>query len=69
MASTITLARMRLALDVHGSDLLLVGDRFEEGGRYVQMEVSRFETAEWGWLDWEAVYEKLGKAWHGRFDT
>jgi len=61
------LRRLRLALDAHDSDLLLVGDRFEEGGRYVQAEVPRFTSAEWSWLDWDECYDQLAQDWRGRF--
>ncbi len=61
------LQRLRLPLDAHGSDLLLVGDRFEEHGRYVQVELSRRETAEWTWLDWDDAYDRLAEQWRARF--
>lgn len=57
------LRRLRLPLDNHASDLLLVGDRFEEGGRYVQMEVPRGESEGWSWLDWDERYDLLAEEW------
>ncbi len=67
MASPLT--RLRLPLDRHRSDLMVVGDRFDEGGRYVQFEVRRVESAGWGLLDWEASWEELESAWRGRFEV
>ncbi len=66
---TTTLLRLRLPLDNHDSVLLLVGDRFEEGGRYVQMEVSRLESVQWTWLDWDDAYDRLAKRWRARFEA
>ncbi len=60
--TAVTLLRLRLPLDAHGSDLLLVGDRFEEGGRYVQGEYSRFHTGDWTWLDWDDAYDRLANS-------
>jgi hypothetical protein len=62
------LTRLRLALDSHNSDLLLVGDRFAEGGRYVQLEVPRAESEQWSWLDWDDAYDRLAAEWRGRFE-
>jgi len=61
------LRRLRLALDLHGSDLLLVGDVFDEGGRFVQVEVHRGDSETWSWLDWDDAYDRLAAEWHGRF--
>ena len=41
---------MRLPLKRHSSELLLVGDKFEEGGRYVAVEVPLSESESWNWL-------------------
>lgn len=60
---TVPLRRLRLPLDNHASDLLLVGDHFEEGGRYVQMEVPRGESGGWSWLDWDERYDLLAEEW------
>ena len=57
------LKRLRLALDRHDSDLLLVGDRFQDGGRYVQLEVPRGESQGWNWLDWNEAYDRLAREW------
>jgi hypothetical protein len=64
-----TLLRLRLALDAHGSDLILVGDRFEEGGQYMQLEIQRSESARWSWLDWDDAYDRLVKKWRQRFEA
>lgn len=61
------LRRMRLPLDNHASDLMLVGDRFEEGGRYVQREVPRADSEAWSWLDWDERYDRLADEWHARY--
>lgn len=61
------LKRLLLPLDNVGGDLLLVGDFFEEGGRYVQVEIKRAESGEWSWLDWDDAYDRLAREWHGRF--
>lgn len=61
------LKRLRLELDRHDSDLLLVGDRFEEGSRYVQAEVLRSESAAWTWLEWDDAYDRLAEKWRQRF--
>jgi hypothetical protein len=62
------LSRLRLELDRRDADLLLVGDRFEEGGRYVQLEIPRNESALWSWLDWSEVYDRLADEWRRRFE-
>ena len=62
---TPSLCRLRLPLDNHDSVLLLVGDRFEEGGRYVQAEF--MSTDGWTWLDWDDAYGRLAKEWRTRF--
>jgi hypothetical protein len=62
------LKRLRLALETHDSDLLLVGDRFEEGGRYVQAEVPRVESAAWSWLEWDDTYDRLAETWRRRYE-
>ena len=64
---TTSLQRLRLALDLHGTDLLLVGDVFAEGGRYVQAEVHRPDSASWTWLTWDDQYDRLEREWHARF--
>jgi hypothetical protein len=61
--------RLRLPLDAHDSDLLLVGDRFEEGGLYLQMEIHRSVSATWTWLDWDEAYDRLARKWHARFPS
>lgn len=61
------LRRLRLPLDNHGSDLLLVGDTFEQGGRYVQLEVWRGASEGWSWLDWDETYDRLAGEWRHRF--
>jgi hypothetical protein len=61
------LRRMRLPLDRHDSTLLLVGDTFDEGGRYTQMEVPNVKTATWSWLDWDEAYDVLAAEWKARF--
>jgi hypothetical protein len=63
------LRRLRLALDAHDSDLLLVGDRFEEGGRYVQAEISRSTSAAWTWVEWDLAYDRLARDWRSRFTS
>lgn len=67
MTDTTTLRRMRLPLDRHGSDLLVVGDSFEESGRYVQVEIPRATSAAWMWLDWDDAYDRLAREWRHRF--
>lgn len=64
---TTTLKRLRLPLDPHDIDLVLVGDVFEEGGRYVQQVVARQVSAEWTWLDWDDMYDRLADEWRRRF--
>lgn len=61
------LKRLRLELDQHGSTLLLVGDQFAEGGRYVQAEIRREMTTDWTWLDWDLEYDRLAREWRARF--
>lgn len=61
------LKRLRLALNHHASDLLLVGDAFEEGGRYVQAEIPRTQSSQWTWLDWDNTYDRLAAEWRARF--
>lgn len=63
----VVLSRVRLPLDAHRSDLLLIGDSFEEGGRYVQFEVPRAESERWTWLEWDDVYDRLAGEWRQRF--
>jgi len=58
---------LRLALDLHGSDLILVGDVFDEGGRFVQVEVHREDSETWSWLDWDDEYDRLAAEWHRQF--
>lgn len=61
----VILRRLRLPLDSHNSDLLLVGDTFDnEGGQYVQHEVPRAESEGWSWLDWDIRYDILDREWH-----
>lgn len=62
------LKRLKLALDAHRSDLLLVGDEFAEGGRYVQIEISRDASQAWDWLEWDDAYGRLAREWRGRFE-
>jgi hypothetical protein len=64
---TTALNRLRLALDGHESDLLLVGDRFEEGGRYVQIEIPCHESQRWSRLDWGMAYDRLAAEWQAHF--
>lgn len=61
------LRRMRLPLDSHDSDLLLVGDYFEQGGKYTQMEIPRAESDGWSWLEWDDAYDRLAKAWRNAY--
>ncbi len=63
---TTTLRRLRLPLDLHDSDLLVVGDTFDDGGRYVQTEIPRATSEAWSWLDWDAAYDRLAAGWHRR---
>lgn len=63
------LKRLRLELLVHDSDLVLVGDRFEEGGRYVQAEVHRSESEAWTALDWANLYDRLERTWERRYGS
>jgi len=57
------LRRLRLPLDKHESDLLLVSDGFGEGARYVMIEIPRAESASWTWLDWDEQYDALAREW------
>lgn len=61
------LCRLRLPLDNHDSDLLLVGDSFERGGHYVQLEVPRAESDGWTYPDWMEAYARLAREWRSRF--
>lgn len=63
----VDLNRLRIPLDRHGSDLLVVGDSFEEGGRYVQIEIMRSISDAWSWLEWDDAYDRLARTWRGRF--
>jgi hypothetical protein len=62
------LKRLKLPLDAHRSDLLLVGDEFTEGGRYVQIEIPRDASAAWDWLEWDDTYDRLAREWRGQFE-
>lgn len=57
------LKRMRLELLVHDSDLVLVGDRFDEGGRYIQVEMHRSQTHNWTAEQWADLYDRLERNW------
>lgn len=64
------LRRVRLPLDNHASDLLLVvpvGDVIDTGSPYVQLEVSRAESDRWSWLDWNEQYDQLASEWRRKF--
>lgn len=64
------LRRIRLALDNHASDLLIVlpaDDPLNTGSRYVQLEVRRAESDQWSWLMWDDVYDKLADEWRTQF--
>jgi hypothetical protein len=63
------LKRLRLELLVHDSDLVLVGDRFEEGGRYVQTEIPRHESERWTAEDWANLYDRLEVTWRKRYGS
>lgn len=63
------LKHLRLELLQHDSDLVLVGDRFEEGGRYLQVEFHRSETYAWDALQWADVYDRLETTWRRRFES
>lgn len=65
------LRRIRLPLDSHSSDLLIVlpvGDVMDTGSLYVQREVKRAESDSWSWLDWDDAYDRLAKEWRNRFE-
>jgi len=63
------LRRMRLELPRHGSDLMLVGDHFGEGGRYIQCEILRVESESWSWLDWDDLYDRMAAEWRSRYSA
>lgn len=65
-STAVTLRRLRLPLEQHDSDLILVGDTFDEGGRYVQLEIHRSTSEAWTWTDWDDAYDQLARSWHGR---
>jgi len=66
-ASANGLKRLRISLVINGNThhLLLVGDRFEEGGRYVHTLIPRYESASWSPTDWEEQYQILTQWWLG----
>ena len=70
-ASANGLKRLRILLVIDGNthDLLLVGDKFEEGGRYVHALIPRYEFASWSWVEWEEQYQLLAQWWLGTFET
>lgn len=61
------LLRLKLPLDAHESDLILVGDRFEEGGHYTAEEIPRAQSEGWSWLDWDEAYDRLEDAWRNAY--
>ena len=60
----VELRRLRLTLDRFGTEVLLVGDRFEEGGRLVQ---AYMDYAGATWLDYDEAYDRLTEEWHREF--
>lgn len=60
------LRRARFELLVMDADLIVVGDKLEEGGRYVERIVPRAESDEWGPVEWMDAYDRLALSWHGR---
>jgi len=61
------LKRLRFPLTRHNTDLLIVGDHFDEGGRFVLVELDNTRTKSWTWLDWDNAYDKLSDDWRSRF--
>jgi hypothetical protein len=53
------LKRLRIPLDWVDADLLLVGEAFEEGARYVRAVVPRSLSEDWTWSDWDDQYKRL----------
>lgn len=62
------LKRLRLPLNNHGSELVLVADRFEEDGRSVSIEVGLMTSAGWTWLEWDNLYDRLELTWRKRYE-
>lgn len=65
----VPLERLRLELLIHDSHLLLVGDLFGEGGRYVQVEIPWAESEKRTWPDWDLWYERLEATWRKRYQA
>lgn len=61
------LKRMRLELGQFGAEVLLVGDRLEEGGRYVQLIVDEHGQAVWDAIDYLNAFDRLEREWQARF--
>jgi hypothetical protein len=64
MSEPAELKRLRLTLDRYNTELLLVGDRFEEGGRYVQAYMGDPGAT---WLDYDEAYDRLAGEWQRKF--
>lgn len=63
------LRRLRLELGLpFAAEVLLVGDRFEEGGRYVQLVIDEHAQAVWDALDYLNAYDRLEREWHAKFE-
>lgn len=62
----VQLHRLRLALHKHRSDLLLVGDHFTEGGRFVTVEVAWAVSGRWTYAEWETAYQRLASQWRAK---
>lgn len=65
--ATPPMKRMRLELAQFGAEVLLVGDRFEEGGRYVQLVVEEHARAVWDAADYLNAFDRLEREWLARF--
>lgn len=63
----VELKRVRFVLPGDDSQLLVVYDNLDEGGRYVTTVIPDSAAMDWVWADWEDQYMMLERKWRARF--
>jgi len=57
------LRRLKVDLATINASLIFVGDRFDDGGRYISLSIPFEESAGWTASDWDEAYRRLTDRW------